>query len=415
MKSASRWKMPQEVDELGQHSVEEKHRSKVREYVKAGKDVISFFASNPPREGFHNKTLNGALIEAARSDTEGYPQMTTLFSDLREAISRFEEKLRNIKCSHENILLGPGAAGCFNSFHYANLEEGDEVLTFDPEHYIAGPSSYIYTFGSKLVTCRTIEDENWQPDYEDLRAKITSKTKVIVMCNPNNPVGYVWNEKTLKRIVDIAGEYKIPILADEMYGLITYDGIKAKSIVNVADDVPAITLTGMSKFFMRPGWRIGYMGFHDPEGVIKEMIETTKKVAVTYGHPALCIPTPIAFAAVKAYQDYKGAFNAGKEMVRETQKHRDFAWKRLKEIDGITCTKPEGSLYAFPKISDIGKKWKTDVEFQLELLKEEGVTWTTGRRYGIFGYGHMRVLLQPKLERLEEAFNRLERFMTRHT
>lgn len=415
MKTTSRWDIPPEIEELGMFRAEEIYTSAVREYRKAGKDVLAFFGSNPPREGFINKPLSDALIEAARMDTETYASGTTLFNDLKDAISNFEKKHRNIECPPEHIILGPGVAGCFNVLHYTILGDGDEVITFNPAHYLSGPAKYIHIFGSKVVPCRTIEAEKWQPDFEDLQAKITNKTKAIVICNPNNPLGCVWDEKTLKGLVDIAGEHQIPIISDEIYGLITFDGIEAESILDVAHDAPAIMMSGMSKFFMRPGWRVGYICFNNPEGAMDDIIERARKVAFMYGHPAKSLSTPILYAALKAYQNYRGAFEAGNEMVRETQKHRDFVWKRLKEIDGVTCTKPEGALYAFPRLSEIGKKWKTDLEFLLELLKEESVAWHIGSRYGKLGFGHLRVLLQPKLERLEEAFNRLERFLLKHS
>lgn len=133
-----------------------------------------------------------------------------------------------------------------------------------------------------------------------------------------------------------------------------------------------------------------------------------------YGHPAKCIPTPIYYAAIKAYQDYKEAFAAGMKMVKETQKHRDFVWKRLKEIRGLTCTKTEGALYAFPKIPGIGTVWKTDEDFMLNLIKEESVIWYIGSHYGRSGIGHIRVLLQSPIQSLEKGLNRLEHFLDGH-
>jgi aspartate/methionine/tyrosine aminotransferase len=235
------------------------------------------------------------------------------------------------------------------------------------------------------------------------------------MCHPNNPTGVVWKESILKKIRDIAGEYDTPIISDEIYGLITYDNIKARSVFNVSGDVPSIIISGMSKFFMRPGWRIGYMCFNDPEEKIADVLQTSKKVATMYGHPNKSIPSPILFAAAKAYQDYKGTYEAGINMIKETKIHRDYILKRINEIAGIECLKPEGTLYAFPKILGIGKKWKTDLDFQVQLMKEEKVTWHIGRRYGVYGGGHMRILMQPTLERLEDGFNRLSRFMSKHT
>ena len=143
MISSSRWVLPEEIDDLGQFSNVDKHREAVRKYKEAGKEVIEFLGSNPPREGFVNKPLNDALIEAAEGDTEGYPGDLTLFADLREAISNFVKKRRGIDCPPDNIIVGPGAAGCFTSLQYSILDKGDEVLALDPCHYISAPSKYL--------------------------------------------------------------------------------------------------------------------------------------------------------------------------------------------------------------------------------------------------------------------------------
>jgi aspartate/methionine/tyrosine aminotransferase len=411
MKDLPRWEIPPELQELGQFDAVKTYESVVKEYKRAGKDVYAFLGSDPAREGFVNKPLSEALVEAANNATESYPSGTTLFEDLRQSISNFEAEHRDVKCPPEDIILGPGVAGCWNTVQYSMLAENDEIITFDPIHYLSGPAKYVHIFGSRIVTCRTIEEDRWRPDFQDLRKKITDKTKAIVICNPNNPTGAVWNAKTLETLVDIAGEHEIPVVSDEIYGLITYDDIEARSILVAAKDVPSIMLSGMSKFFMRTGWRIGYACFNDPNELIDQIFRNARTVESMYGHGIKLMPTPILYAAVKAYQNYHDAFKAGKDTVNETQKHRDFIIKRLAEIQGISCVKPEGALYALPKISGIGTRWKTDLDFALDLLKEEQVIWHIGSRYGKHGFGHVRILLQPSLTRLDEALNRLERFM----
>lgn len=411
LRNQMRWKIPREMEELGQFSAVEHYVSTAKKLKETNEDVLTFLGSDPAREGFINKPLSKALIEAANSTTEIYSSGTTLLKDLRESISTFEEEHRGVKCPPENTILGPGVAGCWNTIQYSMLAESDEVITFEPIHYLSGPAKYIHIFGSRVVTCRTFEDDRWRPDFDDLRKKITANTKAIVICNPNNPTGAVWDEKTLKSLVDVAGEFKITIISDEIYGLITYDNIKATSILAVAGDVPAIMFSGMSKFFMRTGWRIGYARFNNPHGHSTQIFENAKIVESMYGHGIKLMPTPILYAAVKAYQDYQNAFKAGIETVKETQKHRDFVINRLGEIENVSCVKPEGALYAFPKISGIGKKWKTDLEFVLDLLKEEKVIWHIGSRYGRQGFGHLRILLQPKLNRLKDGLNRFENFM----
>lgn len=412
MKSEQRWVAPKDVEEEYHHADGAKLNAAVRECRRSGKEVLAFLGSDPPAEGFVNKPMSDMLAEAAKMSTEKYPGGTTLIRDLKAGISSFEKKYRNIDCPPERIILGPGVAACWATLQYALLSN-DEVVVFDPTHYLTKPMSYIHIFGSKAVSCRTIESEGWKPDIDDLRAKITDKTRAIIFGNPNNPTGSVWDEKMLKQIVDVAGEHKLPLVVDEIYGLITYEVTQSPSIVSVAKDVPAVMFSGMSKFFMRPGWRLGYMCFNNANGADK-LIATSKKVAGTYGHAEKSLPSPILYAAAKAYQDAENSYKAGKEMVKETAKHRDYVLQRLSKIEGVKCVRPEGALYAFPRIGAIGKTWQTDLEFILELLKEEGVAWYMGSEFGKFGFGHMRILLQPKMERLEAGLNKLERFLSKH-
>lgn len=387
-------------------------RAIIPELEKAGKKVIAVVGSDPPKFGHTNQSISDYLIEATKKGMHTY--MGPRMNNLRTAIANFEKKYRNIKYSPEDILVAPGVAGCFNVLHYTLLDPGDEIVTIEPVHYVCAPSKYFSIFQSKLVTSSSNEEKEWNPDIDGLRASITDKTKGIVICHPVNPTGAVWNEKTLKSLVNIAGEREIPIISDEMYGLITFNGVKAKSIAEIADDVPTIVLGGMSKFFMRTGWRVGYLAFHDPLGKIEEVQETAIKVWGLYGHTRSSISTPILYAATKSFE---GPMDTGWEFVKEMQANRDFAFKRLNKIEGVGCTKPKGTFYIFPHVDAIGKgkTWKTDMEFLLEFLKEEAATFMPGYRYGKSGFGHFRCHLLPDKEILEEIYERLEKFILRHT
>jgi len=230
--------------------------------------------------------------------------------------------------------------------------------------------------------------------------------------NPNNPTGAVYSERALKEIVNIAGENDLPIISDEIYGLITFDGIVAKPTAEVAKDVPVIALSGMSKIFMRTGWRVGYICFHDPEGKISELSRVIKRVAGLYGHGITTMPTSILFAATKAFQ---GSIDAGIEMTKKLQVNRDITMKHIQEIEGVTCVKPKGTLYCFPKVHEIGKTWKTDEEFMLDLLKDKDVLFNRGSGYGDSGFGHFRLLLLPDQTIIDDALNRLEHFLQQHS
>jgi aspartate/methionine/tyrosine aminotransferase len=257
--------------------------------------------------------------------------------------------------------------------------------------------------------CR--EEEEWKPDLDQLRGALTNRTKAIVIVSPSNPCGTVYSDKTLKDIIDIAGEHNLPIISDEIYGLLTFDGVEAKSVAYLAGDVPVIVLNGMAKIFQRTGWYIGYVCFHDPKEQITEIKNTVKQVARLYGRYSTRIPTPVVYAAAKAYE---GNLDAAEEMLGKLQERRDYTMKRLNEIEGISCVKPKAALYAFPRVDAIGKAWKTDDAFIHDMIKEEQVRFTAGRAFGKLGLGHFRTLLMPDMKTLEAVYDRLERFMKKH-
>jgi len=405
VKPSSRWKdMPKPTEFQRKLSVIKAEKKK------SGKEILDLTEGDPVIFGHINQKLSENLVEAAEGGWHMYPEQSPWRYELRKAISEYEKRYRNIEFNPNEVIIGPGVAGCFQILHYSLLEPGDEMVVIEPVHYLLGPTSYWYYFQSRVLTSPCSEEEGWEPVVEDLRSKISSKTKGIVIVNPNNPTGAVYSERTLKEIVNIAGENDLPVISDEIYGLTTFDGIVAKPTAEIAKDVPVITLSGMSKIFMRTGWRVGYIYFHDPEGKISELSMVTRRVAGLYGHGLTAMPTPILYAATKAFQ---GSIEAGIEMTKKLQNRRDNTMKRIDEIDGVTCVRPKGALYAFPKVDEIGSTWKTDEEFMLELVKEENVIFNLGSGYGPSGFGHFRLLLLPEQKIIDEALKKLEDFLKR--
>jgi len=405
-KPSSRWKgMPRPSH------FQQELRAIMVEKKKAGVEVLDLTEGDPVIYGHTNQSLSDALVEAAKGGWHMYPEQTPWRDELRKAISGFEKSYRKIEYNPEDVIIGPGVAGCFQTLHYSLLEPGDEIVVVEPAHYLMGPTSYWYYFQSEVITSPCSEENGWDPVIEELSSRITSRTKGIVIVNPNNPTGALYSERALKGIVNVAGENDIPIISDEIYGLITFNGAIAKPTAKIAKDVPVIALNGMSKIFMRTGWRVGYICFHDPEGKISELSRVTKRVASLYGHGITTMPTPILYAAMKAFQ---GSVEAGLDMTKELQLRRDNIMKRVKEIEGVTCVKPKGSLYCFPKVDKIGKTWKTDEDFMLNLLREESVLFNLGSGYGKSGFGHFRLLLLPDQKIIDDALNRLESFLNNH-
>jgi aspartate/methionine/tyrosine aminotransferase len=403
VKPSSRWiNMPET-------SVFQKNLSElIKKKQKKGVKVLELIEGDPVIFGHVNQKLSETLVEAARDGWHMYPEQTTFREDLKNAISRFEKQHRSVEYNPEDIILGSGVANCLQIIHYSLLQPEDEMVLVEPAHYYGSPTSYWYYFGAKAITSPSLEKYDWEPNLDTLRDRITSKTKGIVIVNPNNPTGAIYSDKSINEIVNIAGEYDIPIISDEIYGLLTFDGRVVKPTANLSKDIPVIAMSGISKIFMRTGWRFGYICIHDPDEKIQELSRVMKRVAMMYGHGTTTIPTPILYAASKTYQN---SIDAGLKMMKDLQKSRDIVMKRIESIEGVTCVEPKAGLYAFPKVEQIGNIWKSDEEFMLDIVKEKDVLFNLGTSYGPSGFGHFRLLLLPNINVLQDALNRLEEFL----
>jgi aspartate/methionine/tyrosine aminotransferase len=362
-------------------------------YLNIG-DPVAFDFDTPPhiKQALVNAVQEGAN---AYSPSEGLPQ-------LRQAISQKEKRVNDIVVDPENVIVTQGISEGIEMVMAALINAGDEILLPGPTYppYI----SYARFFDGKPITYETVEENGWQPNVDDLRRKITKKTRAIAIINPNNPTGALYGEKAVKQIVDLAGEHDLPILSDEIYDRITF-GKRLTSTAHLAKDVPVVGLNGFSKVYLMTGWRLGYVYFHDQNGQLQDFKEGVEKEA----RIRLCANTPIQKAGVAALN---GPQDHIKETVRKLQERRDYAWKRLNEIEGISCAKPEAAFYVFPKIHEVGSKWKTDLEFALDLLKESGVLFVHGSGFDpAYGAGHVRGVILPPIETLEQALNEVERFM----
>jgi alanine-synthesizing transaminase len=345
--------------------------------------------------------VKDALCKAIEDD-ENYYSPSEGRLELREAVVRKEKRINNVVITADRVLITEGISEGIEMILAALIEKDDEILFPGPTYppYI----SYTRFFDGTPVAYQTIEEEGWQPNIDDLRKKISSKTRAIVITNPNNPTGSVWDRKTIKEMLDIAGEYKLPVLSDEIYDQLTYE----KEFISTAclsKDVPIIGLNGFSKVYQMTGWRLGYMYFKG-EG---KQLDDVRLGVEKQCRIRLCANTPVQIAGAAALD---GPQDFVKDIVDKLRERRDFAWKRLNEIDGISTTKPEGAFYIFPKVHEVGTRWKTDMRFVLELLRETGVLIVNGSGFDpIYGKGHARVVFLPPIEELDEALDAIGRFM----
>ncbi len=372
------------------------------EVAKSGKKVYHLNIGDPVAYDFPTpEFISEALFKASREGKNNYVNSLGVI-ELREEISRILNKNQNLKIGIDDILVTSGVTEGIYFIVAGLIENGKELL-------IPGPSYPLYInyakfFDGKPVEYALNEEEDWEPNIEDLRKKITNKTQAILINSPNNPTGAMYGEKKIKEIIDLAGEYDLPILSDEIYDQITYD----KPYVcpaTLTKDVPIIGLNGFSKTHLVTGWRLGYLYYHDPENKLDELKNGIAKMA----RARLSANSVAQFAAIEILRT---SSNHTVEMVNKLKVRRDYSYNRLRKIEGISCVKPNGAFYLFPKLDlkELGK-WKDDKELVVDLLKETGVCTVYGSGFGDYGKGHMRITFLPKVEILEKVYNLIEEYL----
>ncbi|KYK21600.1 alanine aminotransferase [Thermoplasmatales archaeon SG8-52-2] len=373
-----------------------------RKLEEKGINVLHLNIGDPNKYDFDTpQHMKDALLEATNQGYNGYSPSEGEV-ELRKVIIEREKNRNNIDYDLNDVCITTGVTEALQLLINALLDPNDELL-------IPGPTYPQYTLITKFndanpLPYRCIEEEGWQPDVDDIRNQITDKTKGIVLINPNNPTGALYSKRVVKEIADIAGEYKIPIISDEIYDDMTFDN-KQYATSTLGKDISVITFNGFSKVYLVPGWRMGYTLFHH-SGELDEIQDAFMRIA----RSRLCASSICQRACIAAL---KGPQDHIKEVNNKLKKRRDFSYKRLNEIDGISTAKPDGAFYIFPRIDAMDRGvWKTDKEFVLDLLNEAHVLVVHGSGFcETYGKNHFRAVILPTLETLEDAFNNLESFM----
>lgn len=371
-----------------------------RELEKSGVKVVKLNIGDPNKWDFETPPhVRQALCKAVEACDNGYTAEEGLPA-LREALAEKERRKNRIGIDAEDIYITNGVSESILDILAASIEPGEEVLVPGPSYpsYI----EYIKYFGGVPVAYRTDESNDWQPDIDDIRKKVTKKTKALVVINPNNPTGALYSKKVLKEITDVVGEHEMFLMSDEIYDLMTFEG-EHHSPATLAPDIPVVLFNGFSKVDLLPGWRLGYAAFRDPKGVMSEIREGFVKQL----RLRLCANHPCQLAVIEAL---KGPHDHMEVTRRKLRERGDFAWKRLNEIEGISTTRPKGAFYIFPKV--LSKRWRTDKEFVLDVLYNTHVLFVHGSGFDpTYGAGHFRCVFLPPVEILSDAFDRLEGFM----
>ena len=369
-----------------------------RKVEQKGMQIDYLNIGDPVQFGFQPPdNVKQALIDAINKGENYYSSSEGLL-ELRQEIAK-KENAKGLSISAEEILITNGVSEGLDMVISSIVEEGDEVLL--PGPYYPPYASYVRLHGGIPVEF-TVDLNNSTPDIDDIKSKITSKTVAICLISPNNPTGIVFNENSLKELVDIANQHNIYIICDEIYDQIVFDE-KFVGIGKIAGDSPIIILNGFSKVHLMSGWRIGYIAFNQSPQLeaIREHLPKLARVRIATSLPV----QHAALESLRGPQDYINNF------VAEIKKHRDLVVKRLNEMPGISCPNPQGAFYAFPKIED--NRFGTDKEFVTKLLETKGVLTVYGSGFGTqYGSGHFRLVYLPSIEILNSAMNKIEDFVS---
>ena len=380
--------------------------SKAEEVRRRGKRIIHLNIGDPVKYGFDTPTHIKDAMKKAIDTGANYYSASEGLKELRKAVADKENTVNRAQIEPSNVVITQGISEAIMFLMAALVNAGDEVLMPGPCYspYI----TYTKFFEGKPVTYRTIEENDWAPDLSDLETKVTERTRLIVVINPNNPSGSLYSEKDLSRILEIAAAHNIPVAADEIYDRIIFDG-KFTSLASIAKEAPILCLNGFSKAYLMTGWRLGYIYTQDPNGKLKHVWDSIEKMS----RVRLCASTPAQFGGIAALTGPQGHIS---QMVSTLQRRRDFALKRLTNIPGLTSAKPHGAFYLFPKIQLQGTEWKDDKSFVTQLLEETGVLVVQGSGFDpVYGSGHFRSVFLPEEPMMAEAFDAIEDFMKRHS
>ncbi|MBI5919164.1 MAG: pyridoxal phosphate-dependent aminotransferase [Nitrosomonadales bacterium] len=336
-------------------------------------------------------------------NSSGYSDSKGLFA-ARKAIMHYSQQKGIRGVGMEDIFIGNGASELIVMAMQGLLNTGDEVLVPAPDYPLWTAAVTLAGGTPRHYICD--EQADWMPDLTDIRSKISSSTRAIVLINPNNPTGALYSDDLLREIIEIARQHDLIIFADEIYDKMLYDGATHTSIASLADDVLFVTLNGLSKNYRACGYRSGWMIVSGKKKHAQDYIDGLTILASM----RLCSNVPGQFAiqtALGGYQSINDLVAPGGRLAKQ----RDLAHKLLTDIPGVTCVKPKAALYMFPRLDPKMYPIEDDQKFILELLETEKVLVVQGTGFNWINPDHLRVVFLPNSDDLEDAVGRIARFL----
>ncbi len=336
-------------------------------------------------------------------NSAGYSDSKGIFA-ARKAVMHETQKQSIAGVTLDDIYLGNGASELITMATNALLDNGDELLLPMPDYPLWTAATSLS--GGKPVHYLCDESNGWMPDLDDIRAKITPRTKGIVVINPNNPTGVIYTTELLKSVIDIAREHGLVILADEVYDKVLYDGVRHTAMASLSTDILTLTFNSLSKSYRSCGYRAGWMVVSGDKKPARDYIEGLNMLS----NMKLCSNVPGQWAiqtALGGYQSINDLVGEGGRLRRQ----RDLAYELITAIPGVTCVKPQAALYMFPRLDPVMYPIRDDRQFFLELLKETRVMLVQGTGFNWPAPDHFRIVFLPHEDDLREAINRIAKFL----
>ena len=370
----------------------------------AGTHVLKLNIGNPAPFGF--RTPDEVIYDMRQqlTDCEGYSNAMGLFS-ARKAIMQYAQLKHIPNVNINDIYTGNGVSELINLCMSALLDTGDEILIPSPDYPLWTACATLA--GGKAVHYICDEESEWYPDINDIRKKINDHTKAIVIINPNNPTGALYPKEVLEQIVQVAREHQLIIFSDEIYDRLVMDGEKHISIASLAPDLFCVTFSGLSKSHMIAGFRVGWMILSGNKAMAKDYIEGLNMLS----NMRLCSNVPgqsIIQTALGGHQSVEDYIMPGGRVYEQ----REFIYKALTDIPGISAVKPKAAFYIFPKIDTKKFNIVNDEQFVLDLLREKKVLLIHGGGFNWKQPDHFRVVYLPRIEVLKKATTGMAEFLS---
>ncbi|MCW8328292.1 pyridoxal phosphate-dependent aminotransferase [Photobacterium sp. SDRW27] len=377
-----------------------KHAKRMEE---EGHKILKLNIGNPAPFGFD--APDEILVDVIRNlpTSQGYCDSKGIYS-ARKAVVQHYQKRGMLDLDVEDVYIGNGVSELIVMAMQALLNNNDEILVPAPDYPLW--TAAVSLSGGNPVHYVCDEEADWYPDLDDIRKKITPNTRGIVLINPNNPTGAVYSRDFLLEVVEIARQHNLIIFADEIYDKILYEGAQHTSIAPLAPDVFCVTFNGLSKSYRVCGFRAGWMILSGPKHLAKAYIEGLEMLSSM----RLCANVPMQHAiqtALGGYQSINELILPGGRLLEQ----RDKAYDMITSIPGVSCVKPKGALYLFPKLDQKKFNIVDDQRMALDFLQQEKVLIVHGTGFNWKKPDHFRIVTLPRVDDLEMAIGRLERFL----